>query len=134
MRKFNSSALLTPHSDLLTVSELLDSANKIRPNTDAELKVLFYTTLLRAYNSCVLSIQAKQALSSRFATPDDVAGLASFLVSEDAAMITGMLKITSYKYLQLRGNCQDKVWVPIIKNAEDQYSFKTGFYQWRHVL
>lgn len=52
------------------LSELLESANRIAPNTDVELK-------------------AKQALSDRFTTPDDVAGLASFLVSEDAAMITG---------------------------------------------
>ena len=41
MRKFNSSALLTPHSYLSTVSELLEAANKIRPNSDAEIKVLF---------------------------------------------------------------------------------------------
>ena len=43
MRKFNSSALLTPHSYLylLAVSELLDSANKIHPNFDVEIKVLF---------------------------------------------------------------------------------------------
>jgi len=99
MRKFNSSALLTPHSYLylLAVSELLDSANKIHPNTDVEIKVLFLYHFAWHFNLCVLSIQARQALSSRFATPDDVAGLASFLVSEDAAMITGMLNITSYK-------------------------------------
>ena len=132
MRKFNSSALLTPHSYLSTVSELLEAANKIRPNSDAEIKVLFYTTLLGSCKFCVLSIQAKH--SGKFTTPEDVAGLASFLVSEDAAMITGMLYITSRKYFQLRGNRQDKVWVPMIKNAEDQYSFKIGFYQWRHVL
>jgi hypothetical protein len=90
--------------------------------------------LLGTYIFCVLSIQEKQSLSGRFTTPDDVAGLASFLVSEDAAMITGMLNITSYKFFQLRGNHQDKVWVPMIKNAEDKYSLKIGFYQWRLVL
>jgi len=39
MRKFNSSTLFSPHSYLLTVSELLEAANKIHPNTDVELKV-----------------------------------------------------------------------------------------------
>jgi NAD(P)-dependent dehydrogenase (short-subunit alcohol dehydrogenase family) len=34
-------------------------------------------------------IQEKQALVDRLATPDDIAGLASYLVSKEAAKITG---------------------------------------------
>jgi NAD(P)-dependent dehydrogenase (short-subunit alcohol dehydrogenase family) len=110
MRKFNSPTLLTSHSYRFKVREVLESSNKIHPNTDAEFKVFFFfTTSLGTYNLCVLSIQTNQALPGRFTTPDEVAGLASFLVSENAAMITGMLNTTSYKYYQLRGNRQDKV-------------------------
>ena len=132
MRKFNSPTLLTSHNYLLKVSEVLESSNKIHPNTKDEFKVFFSTTSLSTYNLCILSIQTKQALPGRFTTPDKVAGLASFLVSEDAAMITGMLDITSYKYFQLTGNRQDKVWVLMVK--KDRYSLKLGFYQWRPFL
>ena len=103
MRKFNSPTLLTSHNYLLKVSKVLESSNKIHPNTEDEFKVFFFNTSLGTYNLCILSIQTKQALPGRFTTPDEVAGLASFLVSEDAAMITGMLNITSYKSFQFDG-------------------------------
>ena len=75
----------------------------------------FLTTLFRIYSSCIFSIQAGQALPERFSTAEDIAGLASFLLSEDAAMITGVSNILSLlMYVShLSGIRQDKVWVPI---------------------
>jgi len=86
------------------VQGILDSAND--PKAGIEIKVCLFRHPARTLT--VFYFQEKQALVNRLATADDIAGLASYLVSKEAAKITGKYLATITGSLLMEKNPRTK--------------------------